>query len=391
MTFQAISRIKQVARITLQAARIRPFTTSGNTWFKSPADIYQPGHCLPLVLEGNKPTEVKIVKAFTPFTCSVVLLVDAQTSARSIGLPDRFVLKLADRRAHKLWNPVLEEEYQSNMSGHGPSFKLDNDDSDEDPLPWTQLFDLWETFNDSHIKEREAYGRLKEAQASGLVPRFFGTAKIDMMSMAQHPSLSHIDGLLIEYIPGRSMARFRPGIDITLEEAEIISQRVLELGRRLRRFGVTHTDVHVGNVILREENNFPVLIDWGRASIRFADLPLQERWNDENIWTDFHRDIRIILQTGDYYEGPNDDVVHPAITAGGIWHRFRTPLSDEEQERFAEEWSYGWANRNVTSLSAEEIALFYDEDLNVDPRHGLRFRVKKGIKTRKVDDPCPVD
>ncbi|KAG6878969.1 hypothetical protein C0992_006263, partial [Termitomyces sp. T32_za158] len=329
----------------------------------SPADVYQPGRCLPLVLAGNNSTEVKIIKAFTPFTCSVALLVDTQTSGHSIGLPNRFVLKLADRRAHQWWNPGLEVEYQSNMSGHGASFELDDDDSDEDPLPWTWLFDSWEAFNASYINEREAYGRLKEAQASGLVPRFFGTAKIDMMSMAQHPSLSHIDGLLIEYIPGRSMARFRPGINISLEEAEIVSQRVLELGRRIRRFGVAHSDVHVGNIILREENDFP------RHTL----------------------DIRFLLRDGDYYEGPNDDVVTPTITAGGIWHRLRTPLSDEEQERLAQEWSYEHRNWNITSLSAEEKALLYDEDPNVDPRHGLRFKVKKGIKTRKVDDPCPVD
>ncbi|KAG6877437.1 hypothetical protein C0992_009983 [Termitomyces sp. T32_za158] len=351
--------------------------------------VLMPGHCLPLVLAGNKSTEVKIIKAFTPFTCSVALLVDAQTSGRSIGLPDRFILKLAERRAHEWWNPELEEEYQANMRGHGASIELDDDSSKR--LPWMRLSSLWKTFNASHIKEREAYGRLKEAQASGLVPRFFGTAKIDMMSMAQHPSLSHIDGLLIEYIPGRSMARCRPGINITLEEAEIVSQRVLELGRQLRRFGVTHADVHVGNIILREENNFPVLIDWGRASISNADLSLQERWNDPAAWTDFHGDIRFLLQTGAYYEGPNDDTVYPTITAGGIWHRFRTPLSNEEQDRMgqerADELFYGWINHDITLLSAEERALFYDEDPNVDPRHGLRFKVKKGIKTRKVDDP----
>ncbi|KAG6877436.1 hypothetical protein C0992_009982 [Termitomyces sp. T32_za158] len=169
--------------------------------------------------------EVKIVKAFTPFTSSVALLVDAQTTGRSIGLPDRFILKLADRRVDESWNPELEEEYQSNISGHGASFKLGKGDSDKVP-PWRWLFHAWEMVNASHIKEREAYGHLKEAQASGLVPRFFGTAKIDMIPMAQHPSISHIDGLLIEYIPGRSMARYRPGINISLEEAEIVSQRV---------------------------------------------------------------------------------------------------------------------------------------------------------------------
>ncbi|KAG6859218.1 hypothetical protein C0993_004272, partial [Termitomyces sp. T159_Od127] len=132
------------------------------------------------------------------------------------------------------------------------------------------------------------------------------------------------------------MARFRPGINITFQEAEIVSQRVIELGRRLRRFGVVHGDVHVGNIILREENNFPVLIDWGHASLKVVHLPFQERWKFCGLYTDFYRDIRHLLRKGAYYEGPNDDPVFPPITAGGIWHRLRTPVSDEAQHQVAE-------------------------------------------------------
>ncbi|KAG6881432.1 hypothetical protein C0993_001489 [Termitomyces sp. T159_Od127] len=212
-----------------------------------------------------------------------------------------------------------------------------------------------------------------------------------MMKTASHPSLSHIDGLLLEYIPGRSMARFRPGINITFQEAEIVSQRVLELGRWLRRFGVAHCDVHVGNIILREENNFPVLIDWGHASFKVVHLPLQKRWNFCSLRDDFNRDIRHLLRTGAYYEGPNDDPVYPPITAGGIWHRLRTPLSDEQRRQVAKKFSYCYVNSEIANLPAEEKALFYDEDTNVDPSHGLRFKVKKGIRSRNYDDPCPVE
>ncbi|KAG5349505.1 hypothetical protein C0989_003364, partial [Termitomyces sp. Mn162] len=281
-----------------------------------------------------------------------------------------------------------EEDYQSNISKHGGSFELRDD---EDVLPWMDSFRSWQRYDAAHTKERAAYGYLKKAQTSGLIPRFFGTTKINMMTTAPHRSLSHINGLLLEYIPGRSMAKMRPGITITFDEAEAISQRVLELGRQLRRFGVCHSDVHVGNVIIREKDNSPVLIDWGLASLPAAGASLNERWNDDSVRTDFHRDLRYLLRDGVYYEGPNDDEVHPPITAGGIWHRLRTPLSDEERIRFAQEWGYDWTNEDISRLPDEEKALFYDEDMSVDVNHGLRWKVKKGVKTREMDDPCPAE
>ncbi|KAG5335028.1 hypothetical protein C0989_002429 [Termitomyces sp. Mn162] len=242
-------------------------------------------------------------------------------------------------------------------------------------LPWMESFRSWQRYDAAHTKEREAYSYLKEAQTSGLIPRFFGTTKIDMMTTVPHRSLSHINGLLLEYIPGRSMAKMRPGITITFEEAEAISQRVLELGRRLRRFG----------------DDSPVLIDWGLASLPAPGASLNERWNNDSVRTDFHKDLRYLLEDGVYYEGPNDDPVHPPITAGGIWHRFRTPLSDEEQIRFARDLGYDWINKDISRLPDEEKALFYDEDMSVDVNHGLRWKVKKGVKTREMDDPCPTE
>ncbi|KAG5337946.1 hypothetical protein C0989_008586 [Termitomyces sp. Mn162] len=187
------------------------------------------------------------------------------------------------------------------------------------------------------------------------------------------------------------MAKIRPGITITFEDAEAISQHVLELGRQLRRFGACHSDVHVGNVILREKDNSPVLIDWGLASLPPAGASVNERWNNPNVRTDSHRDIRYMLRDRVYYRGPNNDEVHPPITAGGIWHRFRTPLSDEAQIRSAQEWGYRSINLRISRLPDEEKALFYDEDISVDVDHGLQWKVKKGMKTTEMDDPCPAE
>ncbi|KNZ72400.1 hypothetical protein J132_03492 [Termitomyces sp. J132] len=356
-------------------------------------DTYKPGNRLTLVLsETNENLVVRIVKAFTPFTNSVALLVDAQTDGHETNLPSRFFLKLTDRRIYNTWSFDSEKDYQTNIQSRvnksGPSFELD--DSEEDYLPWMDLFYRWKRWDASYHREHEAYRRLPEAQASGLIPRFFGTAKIEMMHRAFHPSLSHINGLLIEYIHGRSMASLRPGINVTIAEAEVISQRILELGRHLRRYGVCNNDVHVGNIILRAENDFPVLIDWGNASFHAADLPLQERWNYEGLRRDFNSDIRSMLRRGVYYEGPNNDAVYPTIPAGGIWHRYRTPESDQEQIQAAQELGFNMVNKLIQELSSkEELDMFYDEDPGVDVKHGLQWKVKKGIKTRGFDDPCP--
>ncbi|KAG5726333.1 hypothetical protein E4T56_gene6712 [Termitomyces sp. T112] len=364
-----------------------------NGWFRTMIDTYKPGNRLTLVLSGsNHNLVVRIVKAFTPFTNSVALLVDAQTDKHETQLPSRFCLKLTDRRICDTWSFDLEKDYQTNIqsrvSQSGPSFEFDDS---EDYLPWMDLYNTWKRWDASYHREHEAYRRLPEAQASGLIPRFFGTAKIEMMDRASHPSLSHINGLLIEHIHGRSMASLRPGISVTIEEAEVISQRILELGRRLRRYGVCHNDVYVANIILRAENDFPVLIDWGNASFDAVDLPLQERWNHMGLWQDFHSDIRSVLRSGIYYEGPNNDAVCPSIPAGGVWHRHRTPVSNEEQIHAAQELGFNAVNRLIQNLSSrEELEMFYDEETGVDVKHGLRWRVKKGIKTRGFDDPCPV-
>ncbi|KNZ72737.1 hypothetical protein J132_01941 [Termitomyces sp. J132] len=252
---------------------------------------------------------------------------------------------IKDRRAHHYWNPDKKEDHQSKIQSHdsrfGVSIKLD---PDEELLPWMYLLQFWEQVEISHFKECKVYRRLAEAQTHGLVPRFFGIAKINMLTKSPHPSLNYIRGLMVEYIPGRPTSSSRPGVNITIEEAEVISQRILELGRRLRRYGVSHNDVHVGNIILRVETNFPVLIDWGRASFLATDLSFQEQWEHPDLRQDFHHDIRTVLKTGVYYKGPNNNSIYPDIPAGGVWHRYRTPVSDEEQIQYAQEEGCGAVN-----------------------------------------------
>ncbi|KAG6809117.1 hypothetical protein H0H93_016102, partial [Arthromyces matolae] len=241
-----------------------------------PIESYLPGKRLTLSLgENSSKIDVLIVKAFTPFTWSAALLVELQS--QDSMLPSRFVVKLADRRLYHFttmpWTVDVEEDYQSHLLSHTSKFGLGDEFydfsslEDDEYLPWMRHLDRWKQHQILHSKERKAYELLSEAQALGLVPRFFGAAMLSMVTSesAAHSSLTHINALLLEYVPGRLMSSLKPGITITFDEAEAISQRVLQLGRLLRRYGVAHNDIHTGNIILRSPDDSPVLIDWGRA------------------------------------------------------------------------------------------------------------------------------
>ncbi|KAG6819435.1 hypothetical protein H0H93_011924, partial [Arthromyces matolae] len=264
---------------------------------RSLSESYKPGTQLTIAAPSRDeaPIQVQIVKAYQPFTNAVVLLVEPRSSKL---LPSPLILKLADRRIWNYWNVDRERDYQLNVRSHfgkdGAKNPLDVNDFSQRPA-WMNHLQKWESCVECHNTEHEAYRRLTEAQHLGLVPRFFGPTYIDIDG-GGHPSLSRVDGLLIEYIEGRRMSSLRPGISISIEQAEVVSQHVLELGRRLRRYGVTHNDIHVGNVILRYPDNLPVLIDWGLADCSLADLPLEERWNHFTMAQDYHYDIRYLLR-----------------------------------------------------------------------------------------------
>ncbi|KAG6846117.1 hypothetical protein H0H93_015932, partial [Arthromyces matolae] len=283
-------------------------------WFRPLAEAYKPGAELTIAAPSSRDEtpgsiQVKIVKAFQPFTNAVVLLVELAQHSKL--LPSRLILKLADRRISNYWNLDAERDYQLNVRSHFGKDGAKNplsDVNDFSHLPaWMKHLQKWESCGECHNTEHEAYQCLTEAQHVGLVPRFFGPTYIDIDG-GGHPSLSRVDGLLIEYIEGRRMSSLRPGISISIEQAEVVSQHVLELGRRLRRYGVTHNDIHVGNVILRYLDNLPVLIDWGLADCSLADLPLKERWNHFTMAQDYEYDIRYLLRYGVYFEGPEEKV-----------------------------------------------------------------------------------
>ncbi len=330
---------------------------------------------------SNRMVEAKVLRAFQPFTNSACILI--QPLQYDPGLPDRLICKLADRRIGERtvpWSVDVERQFQTSLPMYiertgGPPEIDQHGPSDDDPK-WFRDLDQWRYVHTALHKEQKAYEALTDAQTLGLVPKFFGRVRIAMSSgRSIHPALDAIDGLLMEYIPGRLMSSISPGADISIVEAEAISQKILDLARRLRRYGVSHNDLHSNNIILRHGTNDPVLIDWGRAGFHaLAGKTFAARWMHSSMIQDFYSDIRKILKRSD----------------GNIWHRFNTPPSDTAQRRLAKEWGWGCINSWIRALPKEQLEMLYYEDSTVDPERGLRWRVRPGVKTASIDEDDPV-
>ncbi|KNZ76328.1 hypothetical protein J132_10607 [Termitomyces sp. J132] len=345
---------------------------SASPWMVS--EPYRTGKCLTVVLPArSQTTDVQVIKLYPP-TNSVTLLVEKLGSSSDI--PPHAILKLADRRFGNAqeefldepawpWTTDIEREFQAGLHAyiqmHDQPPDLSQDEDDEPT--WMRELRHWNEFNFVHRQKKKAYSYLKEAQLRGYVPQV-------------HPSLDHIDGLLMEYIPGQTMGELQPGIDLSYEEAEKISQKVLTLGRRLRHYGVAYHDIHLNNIILCAPSNDPVvLIDWRRADVRYSHISAEQNWENRYLVHDFELDVRTILQRD------------------GLWHRYSTPISDESREEQARNSRWYLTNRSVANRPTHELERFYYRDHSVpDENVGLQWKVKPNVKTRptlELFEPLP--
>ncbi len=111
----------------------------------------------------------------------------------------------------------------------------------------------WE--KSSHDTELSAYQLLLRLQGQ-YIPRLYGVVRLHTTSESTplHPITDIVEGLALEYIPGVSMEKLKPGIDVS-EEAENC---------------LLHNDVHTRNIVLREGNQTLVIIDFGLGILNMA-------------------------------------------------------------------------------------------------------------------------
>ncbi len=130
----------------------------------------------------------------------------------------------------------------------------------------------------SHNTELSAYRLLYQLQGR-YIPRLLGVVRLRITpeSTPLHPITDVVQGLVLEYVPGISMDKLKPGIGVSEQEAEKISSAVLEGFRAIEaEKRLLHNDVHTRNIVLREGDQSLVIIDFGEASIQNPDYSDKE-------------------------------------------------------------------------------------------------------------------
>lgn len=75
--------------------------------------------------------------------------------------------------------------------------------------------------------------------------------------------------IVLEYIPGISIEKLQPDIDVSEQEAKRISSHAMAALRAIEAENcLPHNDIHTRNVVLREGNWSPIIINFGEANIR---------------------------------------------------------------------------------------------------------------------------
>ncbi|KAK0421903.1 hypothetical protein EV421DRAFT_2042953 [Armillaria borealis] len=245
-------------RCLTRHARLFTRDNHGRRWIsvQSGDKLYVPGMTLDLQFQAegcnaSEPLAVTVLKRFEPFTSAAVLLVQRRSDNENV------ILKLADRRlGHRSgkggpvsWSPSLEGHLQHAVR-----------DIQEGVVPnWFELIRDYENRPDVELWEDWMW-------------------EVSTWRSVHPPSFWY--RLIFEYIPGVSMAKLKPGVDVSKQEAERISSQVMEALRAIEAENcLLHNDIHIGNVVLREGNRSPVIIDFGQAGIRDPELS-DEEWSD---------------------------------------------------------------------------------------------------------------
>ncbi|KAK0458248.1 uncharacterized protein EV420DRAFT_1643129 [Desarmillaria tabescens] len=307
-----------------------------------------------------KPLTAKVLERFLPYTCSVVLLVTSPSRGR-------FILKLNDRRfgfrnsprmkfGELPWSPSIENRLRHAVerihTGDIPDWLelLEDDLHKREQLPDVYSWEDW--------MWKYLHGHT--------IPRFYGTVRLPISTSPLHPITAFVPGFAVEYIEGTNMDSLKPGIDLPLDEAEKISDQVMDAFRSVKNeMCVLHNDVHIGNVILRATDRSPVIIDFGYVMIRKPNMSDAE-------WMELARQCSDISSMR-------------AVLADGKWRRKQTPRPMSDYlGKYRTPFHF---NKYVEEMPEDyRLATFEripDTDESGAREKGFEWRTRPGVRCRE--------
>lgn len=221
-------------------------------------------------------------------------------------LPSHFVLKIADPRFAEPdvvglnrkpgWTELCEDAFNRGLSktraGEWFNFwqclgaatttsPLDVDlDVDQEQDDWIEEMDRWYRLRQAIEIECEAYRALRALQGSE-IPKFYGSCTVLLHRTTPNldPFVGNVPGMLLQYIEGTSLDRLTLGKDLSVSDADRVSQGALAALRKIRDALVIHGDFAARNIIVRPHDlDHPVLIDFGSARTNLSGTYTRENW-----------------------------------------------------------------------------------------------------------------
>lgn len=252
--------------------------------------------------------EVVVVKAHSPFTIAQSMLV--RRTQPHPTLPSHFVLKVVDPRFSRPetyglklepgWTAHADEAFNRGLSKvrsgewsnywpylgavtsakrvlveYGPSVEKER-------RYWMVEMARWDRFRKSLEAESAAYRALRPLQGSDN-PRLYGTCTVLLCRTTPglDPLVGNVPGIILEYVDGTPLDRMTVGKDLSVLDAERVSQGALAVLRKVRDALVTHGDFGSRNIIVRPHDlDHPVLIDFGSAKTYVPGTGSKEEWID---------------------------------------------------------------------------------------------------------------
>lgn len=277
--------------------------------------------------------EVVVVHAHSPFTVAQSMLV--RRTQPHPTLPSQFVLKVVDPRFSEpqdtglnrepgwtaecdaAFNRGLSKVRSGEWSNYWPYLGavtagkqfLDEYGSsvDKERHNWMDEMAGWHRYRSTLEAESAAYHTLRFLQGSD-IPRLYGTCTVLLYRTTPglDPIVGNVPGLVLEYVDGTPLNRLTVGKDLSVSEAERVSQGALAVLRKIRDALVIHGDFASRNIIVRPHDlDHPALIDFGSADTYVPGAYSKEDWigvmvNDSEVL----RARRLLGEEGFHYPSP---------------------------------------------------------------------------------------
>lgn len=260
---------------------------------------------------GQSTVNAQIIRAFTPFTLSAVMVV--QLDSRVPRQQGHLVLKLFDRRfaagyRKQLfidpWTPQIEAQHQKFISDGGASHFLQKLRTDENFLDregdtWTAAED--EAYIDHKIQslynaEKEVYQRAHKLQGRD-IPRLLLDVALSSSSSCSFSPGFRCPGILLEFIPGFSLADMAD--HAPKDQWQYVGDEAIRILHAIADLGVLNKDVQRRSFIVRWDQHIgrfrPVMIDFNLVVFR-EEVKSELEWRKRKADQDEEGAIGMVLQ-----------------------------------------------------------------------------------------------